>query len=310
MRVVARSAGGAAKPDGLRQFLPLGQGESEGCGEGISGGGRVQHGNRRCRHMTRALLAVEPESPLFAEFDDGAGGTANQEFASRTLGGGDIVHGYSGELFGFGLIRADEIHCEQFAWQRRGGGGIQDRQDAMPACELGCCCDTFQRDFELQKYDASRGDDRFVLADICWRQASVGPGDNRNAILSTVLDTDHRHTAGARVHALLHMFDHDTVVTQRLDQRLGEGVIPNAPDQRDGRPSRAAATAWLAPLPPGICSSSPSGDGLAGAGQSSHAGHEIHVNRTQPPRRVRCCLPNFLILRTDSSLRVRFSGMI
>jgi len=49
------------------------------------------------------------------------------------------------------------------------------------------------------------------------------------------------------------------VLFEILDERRAKAIVPHAPDHRKRmRPVLAAATAWLAPLPPGmICKSSP-----------------------------------------------------
>ena len=55
--------------------------------------------------------------------------------------------------------------------------------------------------------------------------------------------------------------------------------VPIRPTNRTRAPSRAAATAWLAPLPPGTRSNIGVGDRLAGAGQTLAAGDVVDVGR-------------------------------
>ncbi len=64
-----------------------------------------------------------------------------------------------------------------------------------------------------------------------------------------------------------------------LTARAPYPSAPTAPMMATSAPARAAATAWLAPLPPSCVAKRPLADRLSGLGQVVHTDDEVDVDR-------------------------------
>ena len=105
----------------------------------------------------------------------------------------------------------------------------------------------------------------------------VRAGDDDDHVLAVVADEDDRH-ARRRVDLCARQSDSRLAESgERLARRCASP--PTQPTMRTLAPSRAAATAWFAPLPPGIRSSVGAAQRLPGRGSALDPCDEVEVDR-------------------------------
>jgi hypothetical protein len=110
--------------------------------------------------------------------------------------------------------------------------------------------DDGHRDFELEYEHRCAADQRRLGVDVVRRQRAVGAGGEHDAVLADVFDENHGD-AGADTRVCRTAVNVDAVSGQSVAQRCAETVVADLSDHATLAPSRAQATAWLAPLPPG-----------------------------------------------------------
>ncbi len=200
--------------------------------------------------------------------------------AQQLLRGGRRV-GHTGQLRGLVLVGQQQVDGgEQLVREALRGRGREDRTPTPWRRAASAPAATASSGSSSWSSRAPGRRDALLVRGRQVPHRGVGAGDDDDRVAPLVVDDDMRGARRAVLGA-----QQRGVHAGRLQagpQPGAEVVRADRADHRDRpRRARAAATAWLAPLPPGTVRNSRPRDGLTEPGSPAGIGDEIHVGAAE-----------------------------
>ena len=245
--------GGTGEARGLGRRRARGQARGERAHETVAGAGRVDD---------LGLEGRESLSTPVGRHDDGAACAERRDHGAGAALRADSAGGDDARLASLRRRASAPVACDSSisfstatstisaAAPDARANGARLRTVRAPAVRA--CGENAPASWRAASRTARPRLRRVAARDAAWTASKCMLAPEATVIaLSPSGDLDQRH-AGRRPVDFAHARAVDVVVGQEAAQAVGEGIVADRADHRGRRtPSRAAAMAWLRPLPPG-----------------------------------------------------------
>ena len=181
------------------------------------------------------------------------------------------------------LVRRQDVgQVERRALEAAGRGRVEDRRRAGDAGRGGAPRASAPVRISWPTSTTSPASSRSRLQrgpDLDRRQRRVRAAGDRDAVLAALVDQDQRDAGRPRRAAVTSPATSTPSASSAARAARPNASSPTAPTKDVGAPSRAAATAWLPPLPPWCCANRPPMTVSPGPGSRSVGDDEVDVDR-------------------------------